>query len=112
MSQELCDAVIATKAKGGRVIAVGTTSARSLETASSSGTIRPFSGDTNIFIYPSYEFKCVDAMVTNLHVPCSTLIMMVCAFAGYDHVMAAYKSAVQKEYRFYSYGDAMFITKS
>ena len=102
----------ATKARGGRVIAVGTTSVRSLESASQSGEIAPMQGDTSIFIYPGYEFKTVDAMVTNFHLPESTLIMLISAFAGYDHVMAAYKAAVEKEYRFFSYGDAMFITRN
>ena len=102
----------ATKARGGRVIAVGTTSVRSLESASQSGEIAPMQGDTSIFIYPGYEFKTVDAMVTNFHLPESTLIMLISAFAGYDQVMAAYKAAVEKEYRFFSYGDAMFITRN
>jgi len=101
--------VKATKARGGRVIAVGTTSVRSLESASQSGEIAPMQDDTSIFIYPGYEFKSVDALVTNFHLPESTLIMLISAFAGYDHVMAAYKVAVEQKYRFFSYGDAMFI---
>ena len=104
--------VKATKARGGRVIAVGTTSVRSLESASQSGEIMPMQGDTSIFIYPGYEFKTVDALVTNFHLPESTLIMLISAFAGYDHVMAAYKKAVEQKYRFFSYGDAMFITRN
>ncbi|MDR3491907.1 MAG: tRNA preQ1(34) S-adenosylmethionine ribosyltransferase-isomerase QueA [Gammaproteobacteria bacterium] len=110
VTEELCEKVRLTKANGGRVIAVGTTSARSLETASASGEILPFSGNTSIFIYPGYQFKCVDALITNLHVPGSTLLMMVSAFAGYEQVMHAYQVAVEQGYRFYSYGDAMFVT--
>ncbi|RNF51968.1 tRNA preQ1(34) S-adenosylmethionine ribosyltransferase-isomerase QueA [Marinomonas hwangdonensis] len=104
--------VKATKGRGGRVIAVGTTSVRSLESASQSGEIAPMQDDTSIFIYPGYEFKTVDALVTNFHLPESTLIMLISAFAGYDHVMAAYKVAVEQKYRFFSYGDAMFITRN
>ena len=104
--------VKATKVRGGRVIAVGTTSVRSLESASQSGEIAPMQDDTSIFIYPGYEFKTVDALVTNFHLPESTLIMLISAFAGYDHVMAAYKVAVEQKYRFFSYGDAMFITRN
>ncbi|MDN3650585.1 tRNA preQ1(34) S-adenosylmethionine ribosyltransferase-isomerase QueA [Reinekea marina] len=101
-----------TKAKGGRVIAVGTTSVRSLESASQNGDIEPFTGDTRIFIYPGYEYKTVDAMLTNFHLPKSTLIMLVSAFAGTKHVMDAYQSAITNNYRFFSYGDAMFVTKN
>jgi S-adenosylmethionine:tRNA ribosyltransferase-isomerase len=91
------------------VIAVGTTAVRALESASASGKIASFCGDTDIFIYPGYTFKTVDAMITNFHLPESTLLMLVCAFAGYDHAMQAYQHAVQQQYRFFSYGDAMFI---
>jgi S-adenosylmethionine:tRNA ribosyltransferase-isomerase len=111
VSPALCAKVQATKARGGRVIAVGTTSARSLETASRSGTIQPFQGPTDIFIYPGFSFHCVDALVTNFHTPGSTLLMLVSAFAGYDHIMKAYREAVQKSYRFFSYGDAMLLTR-
>jgi len=111
VSSTLCAAVKAAKARGGRVIAVGTTSARSLETASRSGEIQPFSGDTDIFIYPGVPFHCVDALITNFHLPSSTLLMLVSAFAGYEAVMAAYHEAVKQKYRFFSYGDAMFITR-
>jgi S-adenosylmethionine:tRNA ribosyltransferase-isomerase len=93
------------------VIAVGTTTARSLETASRSGEIQPFSGTTDIFIYPGFQFNCVDALITNFHTPGSTLLMLVSAFAGYENVMQAYRDAVQKSYRFFSYGDAMFLTR-
>jgi len=109
VSESLCEKVKATRAKGGKVIAVGTTSVRGLETASSSGEIKPYYGDTDIFIYPGYEFRSVDRLITNFHLPHSTLLMLVAAFAGYKNVMAAYQEAVQKKYRFFSYGDAMFI---
>lgn len=112
VSQSLCERIQATKARGGRVIAVGTTSLRGLETASRSGEIQPYHGDTDIFIYPGYQFHCVDALITNLHLPHSTLLMLVSAFAGYDQVMRAYQEAVQKKYRFFSYGDAMFVLPS
>lgn len=107
----VCAQVRAAKARGGRVIAVGTTTARSLETASRSGEIMPFRGDTDIFMYPGFQFHCVDAMVTNFHFPKSTLLMLVSAFAGYQHIMNAYQEAVARAYRFFSYGDAMFVTK-
>jgi S-adenosylmethionine:tRNA ribosyltransferase-isomerase len=106
----VCEAVRATRARGGRVIAVGTTAVRSLEAASqATGHAEPFSGDTDIFIYPGYHFRSVDAMVTNFHLPESTLLMLVSAFAGIASTMAAYAQAVHEEYRFFSYGDAMFI---
>ncbi|MDG3087221.1 tRNA preQ1(34) S-adenosylmethionine ribosyltransferase-isomerase QueA [Vibrio hannami] len=116
VTQEVVDAINATKARGGRVVAVGTTSVRSLESAAQSaiknGTeLVPFFDDTEIFIYPGYEYQLVDCLVTNFHLPESTLIMLVSAFAGYDNVMAAYKHAVGQKYRFFSYGDAMFVTK-
>ncbi|SRR5579883_930185 len=110
ISPELCEKINATKASGKRVIAVGTTSLRALETASQSGTIEPYHGETNIFIYPGYHFQCVDALITNLHLPCSTLLILVCAFGGYGHIMRAYREAVLQSYRFYSYGDAMWIS--
>ena len=109
VKQAACDKINAAKARGGRVIAVGTTALRSLETASQSGIAKPFLGDTSIFIYPGYQFQCVDALVTNFHLPESTLLMLVSAFAGYEHIMNAYAQAVQERYRFFSYGDAMFI---
>ncbi len=105
VSASLCEKIKKTKANGGRVIAVGTTTARSLETAA----LKPFSGETNIFIYPGYEFKCIDALITNFHLPCSTLLMLVCALGGYENVMSAYKEAIAHQYRFYSYGDAMLV---
>lgn len=110
VSPEICEQIKAAKARGGRVIAVGTTAARSLETASLSGEIMSFSGDTDIFIYPGFQFRCVDALVTNLHLPGSTLLMLVSALGGYEHLMEAYREAVREHYRFFSYGDAMFIS--
>ena len=112
VSQDVVDAVNACKARGGRVIAVGTTSVRSLESAARSGELQPFSGDTDIFIFPGRPFHVVDALVTNFHLPESTLLMLVSAFAGYGETMAAYQAAVDNAYRFFSYGDAMFITRN
>jgi S-adenosylmethionine:tRNA ribosyltransferase-isomerase len=106
----VCEQIEQTRARGGRVIAVGTTVVRSLESASRSGRIQPFSGETDIFIYPGYRFFAVDALITNFHLPESTLLMLVCAFAGQDEVMAAYRHAVGQGYRFFSYGDAMYVT--
>jgi S-adenosylmethionine:tRNA ribosyltransferase-isomerase len=109
VSDEVCQQVAATKAKGGRVIAVGTTSVRCLETAAKAGDIAPFEGDTDIFIYPGYQFKVVDALLTNFHLSESTLLMLVSAFSGYHSIMAAYREAVAERYRFFSYGDAMLL---
>lgn len=106
----VCEAVNACRARKGRVIAVGTTTVRCLETASASGSIQPFTGDTRIFIYPGYQFCSVDALITNFHLPESTLIMLVSAFSSREHVLNAYNQAVQEGYRFFSYGDAMFIS--
>lgn len=111
VSAQVCDAVRAARARGNRVVAVGTTSVRCLESASRSGEIEPFTGETDIFIYPGYEFRSVDALITNFHLPESTLLMLVSAFAGYDHMMHAYRTAVAERYRFFSYGDAMFLTR-
>jgi S-adenosylmethionine:tRNA ribosyltransferase-isomerase len=112
VGQEVVDAVAACKARGGRVVAVGTTSVRSLETAARDGELKAFSGDTDIFIYPGRPIHVVDALVTNFHLPESTLLMLVSAFAGYPETMAAYAMAVEQQYRFFSYGDAMFITRN
>lgn len=112
VSQAVVDAVAACKARGGRVVAVGTTSVRSLESAARDGQLKAFSGDTDIFIYPGRPFHVVDALVTNFHLPESTLLMLVSAFAGYPETMAAYAAAVEQGYRFFSYGDAMFITRN
>jgi S-adenosylmethionine:tRNA ribosyltransferase-isomerase len=103
-------AVLETKAAGGRVIAVGTTTVRSLECAATSGTLLPFDGETDLFILPGYEFRVVDAMITNFHLPRSSLLMLVAAFAGKDRILAAYEHAVRENYRFFSYGDSMFLT--
>lgn len=113
VSSAVVDAILSCKARGGRVIAVGTTSVRSLESAAhlQGGAIAPFAGETDIFIYPGYQFRVVDAMVTNFHLPESTLLMLISAFAGQAEVMQAYRAAIAHEYRFFSYGDAMFITR-
>lgn len=117
VSEEVVEKILATKAAGKRVIAVGTTSVRSIESAAQAAEqtgklIAPFFSDTQIFLYPGKTFKVVDALVTNFHLPESTLIMLVSAFAGYRHTMQAYQHAVANQYRFFSYGDAMFITKN
>lgn len=117
VSQEVVDKILATKAKGKRVICVGTTSVRSIESAAQAAEqkgklIAPFCADTHIFLYPGKPFRIVDALLTNFHLPESTLIMLVSAFAGYQHCMNAYRHAVAAKYRFFSYGDAMFITKN
>ena len=109
--QKVCDQIKDCKAKGGRVIAVGTTSVRALETAAQAGEMAPYDGDTSLFIYPGFEFRVVDALTTNFHLPKSSLLMLVSAFAGYETTMAAYHHAVKEQYRFYSYGDAMFIER-
>ena len=111
VSEEVCQAVRDARAQGKRVVAVGTTSVRSLESASASGEIAPFQGDSSIFIYPGYQFRSVDLMVTNFHLPQSTLLMLVSAFAGREQVLAAYNDAVDQQYRFFSYGDAMLLTR-
>lgn len=108
--EETAEKILATKAKGGRVIAVGTTSCRTLEGAmQANGKICACDGDTGIFIYPPYDFQCIDGLLTNFHLPESTLIMLVSAFAGYEHTMNAYHIAVEEKYRFFSFGDAMLI---
>ncbi len=109
VDEACCAAVRETRAQGGRVIAVGTTSVRALETASRKGDIRAFSGETDLFILPGYEFRSVDAMLTNFHLPQSSLLMLVAAFAGTDRILEAYRHAVREHYRFFSYGDAMFL---
>ncbi len=110
MPQETADLINKTKENGGRVIAVGTTSCRTIESvATKNGCICKDEDDTSIFIYPGYEFKCMDALITNFHLPESTLIMLVSAFAGFDNIMKAYNTAVAEKYRFFSFGDSMFI---
>jgi len=106
---ETADAISACKQRGGRVIAVGTTTVRVLETVAASGPIRPWTGDTNLFIHPPFPFRVVDALVTNFHLPHSTLLLLVAAFAGVDLLQTAYSTAIEHEYRFYSYGDAMLV---
>ena len=115
VDQACCEAVAACRARGGRVVAVGTTAVRSLESAAAEveegRPLAPYSGDTDIFLYPGCRFQAVDAMVTNFHLPESTLIMLVSAFAGVDTIRRAYRAAIDNRYRFFSYGDAMFLTK-
>ena len=110
VSQETVDKCRETRENGGRIIAVGTTTVRSLETASQSGQLQAYAGETDIFIYPGYQFKSIDALITNFHLPESTLLMLISAFAGKDEMMSCYSEAVAEEYRFFSYGDAMFIS--
>ena len=98
-----------TRERGGRIVAVGTTSVRTLETAAAGGALRPWRGATSIFIWPPYQFRVVDALLTNFHLPRSTLFVLVSAFAGLEHIQAAYAAAIRERYRFYSYGDAMLI---
>lgn len=107
---QVCEQVAETRRRGGRVVAVGTTSVRALESAAGGGELEPFEGETRLFIKPGYRFSCVDALLTNFHLPESTLLMLVCAFAGLDTVMGAYRHAVARGYRFFSYGDAMFLS--
>ncbi|MDH5393067.1 MAG: tRNA preQ1(34) S-adenosylmethionine ribosyltransferase-isomerase QueA [Gammaproteobacteria bacterium] len=109
VSEQTAAKVKACHQRGGRVIAVGTTSVRSLESAASEGEIKAFAGDTDIFIYPGYQFKVIDALITNFHLPESTLLMLVSALAGYETMKKAYQHAVAEKYRFFSYGDAMYI---
>jgi S-adenosylmethionine:tRNA ribosyltransferase-isomerase len=111
VSQSLVDKIAQTRAKGGRVVAVGTTVVRALESAAISGELKAFSGETDIFITPGFEFKVVDALITNFHLPQSTLLMLVSAFSGYKRIMSAYAHAVEHAYRFFSYGDAMLLSR-
>lgn len=110
VSEEACAAVKETRANDGRIVAVGTTSVRALETASAQGKIAPYSGETDIFIQPGYQFRSVDLLLTNFHLPKSSLMMLVTAFGGYERIMSAYHHAVRERYRFFSYGDAMLIS--
>lgn len=109
VSAAVCQRIASVKARGGRVVAVGTTSVRALETAASGGELQPFRGDSRLFIYPGYRFRVVDAMITNFHLPKSTLLMLVSAFAGRELILQAYRHAVEQRYRFFSYGDAMLL---
>lgn len=111
IKKEDCDKINNAKKNGKRIIAVGTTSCRVLETIAdeATGMVQPQESDTQIFIYPGYNFKCIDGLITNFHLPQSTLLMLVSAFAGKDYVMKAYDEAVKEKYRFFSFGDAMFL---
>lgn len=110
VTEEVAAAIQQTKQNGKRVIAIGTTSVRTLESASQTGTISAFQGTTDLFIQPGYEFKVVDGLLTNFHLPCSSLLVMISALAGFEPVRNAYQEAIKEKYRFYSYGDAMFIS--
>lgn len=110
VTPQLVEQIQATRAAGGRIVAVGTTVVRALESAAASGTLEPFAGETDLFLTPGARFNVVDTMLTNFHLPESTLLMLVCAYAGQDAAMAAYRHAIAQRYRFFSYGDAMFVT--
>jgi S-adenosylmethionine:tRNA ribosyltransferase-isomerase len=110
VSEEAVEQCRKARAAGGRIVAVGTTSVRCLETAAVTGELKSYRGETDIFIYPGYTFRSVDAMITNFHLPESTLLMLVSAFAGREKMLKAYQHAVEQRYRFFSYGDAMLIT--
>ena len=112
VNEQVCERVNDCKTRGGRVVAVGTTTVRSLESAATGGMLKPFRGDTDIFIYPGFEFQIVDAMVTNFHLPESTLLMLVSAFTDKEMLLGAYYEAINNNYRFFSYGDSMFVYKS
>ena len=110
LSENVCEKIVATRARGGRIIAVGTTSVRCLETSASSGKMEPFEGQTDLFIYPGYKFRIVDMLITNFHLPESSLLALVSAFSGHAQIMEAYRQAIEAKYRFYSYGDAMLLS--
>jgi S-adenosylmethionine:tRNA ribosyltransferase-isomerase len=110
VTEQVCMAIKQTRDNGKRVVAVGTTVVRSLETAAASGTLLPFRGESKLFIKPGYRFRVVDAMITNFHLPKSTLLMLVSAFAGSDLICRSYAHAIEQQYRFFSYGDAMYIS--
>jgi S-adenosylmethionine:tRNA ribosyltransferase-isomerase len=112
VSAEVCRRIKETAARGGRIIAVGTTVVRSLEAAAADGELKPFAGETRLFITPGYRFRIVDMLLTNFHLPRSSLLMLVCAFGGYERVMSAYRYAIRQGYRFFSYGDAMLLRKA
>jgi S-adenosylmethionine:tRNA ribosyltransferase-isomerase len=109
VSAQVCEQIKATRARGGRIIAVGTTCVRALEAASSEGSIKPYEGETRLFITPGYKFVSVDALLTNFHLSESSLLILVSAFAGKSRILAAYQHAIAQKYRFFSYGDAMFV---
>jgi S-adenosylmethionine:tRNA ribosyltransferase-isomerase len=115
VGQATVDAIAATRQRGGRIVAVGTTTLRALESAAAAagaGALAPFTGDTEIFITPGFGFRVVDRLITNFHLPKSTLMMLVSAFAGHAHVMALYRHAIESRYRFFSYGDSMLLARS
>jgi len=112
VGEDVCAALHATRASGGRVVAVGTTAVRALEAASASGQLKAIDGETDMFIVPGYEFRSVDAMLTNFHLPRSSLMMLVAAFAGRQRILEAYRHAIENEYRFFSYGDASLLLKA
>ena len=112
VSAATCDAIARTRARGGRVVSIGTTTLRALESAAAGGTPRPMRGETELFIYPGYEFRCVDVLLTNFHLPRSSLLLLVCAFGGTEAVLDAYREAVARKYRFFSYGDAMLLQRT
>jgi S-adenosylmethionine:tRNA ribosyltransferase-isomerase len=109
LSVEAADAINKCKARGGKIVAVGTTSVRLLETVAATGDLRPWQGETDLYILPDFQFRAVDALVTNFHLPRTTLLLLVSAFAGIDLIKRAYQSAIEERYRFFSYGDAMLI---
>jgi S-adenosylmethionine:tRNA ribosyltransferase-isomerase len=111
VGRDVCDAIARARAAGGRIVAVGTTAVRALEAAAGSGDIAPFEGDTELFIMPGHRFRVVDALITNFHLPRSSLLMLVCAFGGTERMLTAYRHAVANRYRFFSYGDAMFVER-
>jgi len=110
VDDSVCSAIADTRASGGRVIAIGTTAVRALETAAADGAIKPYDSETGLFVLPGYRFRVVDAMLTNFHLPQSSLLMLVSAFAGRSCMLDAYQHAIREKYRFFSYGDAMFVT--
>ena len=112
VSAAVCEAVERAHARGGRVVSIGTTTLRALESAAAGGTPRPMRGETGLFIYPGYEFRCVDLLLTNFHLPRSSLLLLVCAFGGTEAVLGAYREAVARRYRFFSYGDAMLLDRA
>ena len=111
VSPEICERIAETRARGGRIVAIGTTVVRALETAAQGGALQAFTGTTRLFIRPGFHFRVVDALLTNFHLPESTLLLLVCAFGGYARVQRAYRHAVAARYRFFSYGDAMWLTR-
>jgi S-adenosylmethionine:tRNA ribosyltransferase-isomerase len=111
VSQESVDKIVKTKAMGGRIIAVGTTAVRTLESIALNGDLSSQKGETDIFIYPGFEFRIVDILITNFHLPKSSLLMLVSAFIGFEEMHQTYQYAINKEYRFFSYGDAMLLEK-